>query len=90
MNTQPNLPADEVAPRANGLFPDLSTLRYNQTAKGGGFDVRVESSGIGVQRRVIGFHPEAWAKFVASPQFEESYKLSMARLLLQQAVDRFN
>lgn len=71
------------------LFPDFSQLRYNHKAEGGAFDVLVESCGVGVQRKSITFKPEGWAKCVASPHFEESYRLSMAKLLLELKLDRY-
>ncbi len=82
---------DVEAPGCLGnLFPDFSQLTRNRVAHGSAFDVLVESQGFGVQRKTITFKPEAWDACVHSPQFEECYRLSMAKLLLEMRLDRIN
>lgn len=73
---------------ATDMFPDLSRLELNKKAEGRVFNVLVESSGIGIKRRTIEFKAGAWAEFADSPHFREIYDLSVAKLLLQQAVER--
>jgi hypothetical protein len=51
--------------------------------------VLVESCGVGVQRKQIFFKPEGWAKCAASPNFDECYRLSVAKLLLELKLDRY-
>ena len=87
----PLSPPDAEAPACLGnLFPDFSELTHNRVAHGCAFDVLVESHGIGVQRKTITFKPEAWNACAHSPQFEECYRLSMAKLLLEMRLDRIN
>ena len=89
--TSPNEATEDSALAAGccDLFPDFSQLRYNQRAEGQAFDVLVESYGVSVQRKQIIFKPEGWVKCAASPNFDECYRLSVAKLLLELKLDRY-
>ena len=64
-------------------------MRYNQKLEGQAFDVLVESAGIGAQRKTIIFKPDGWAKCAASPEFEECYRIGIAKLLLELNLNRY-
>ena len=68
------------------MFPDLERLEYNRPAQGKAFRVLVESKGIGVSRRSVEVDREQWDRCVACPCHRDCYDLSLARLLLAQAV----
>lgn len=82
-------PAESRPPCFGNLFPDFALLEYNHKAIGYAFDVLIESNGASVQSKTVTFKPEAWAKCVASPHFDECYRLSVARLLLETKLDRY-
>ena len=89
-NSPPNSPDAAGRPTCYGnLFPDFSRLSYNRNAEGHAFDVLVESCGVSVQRKTVTFKPDAWAPCVASPHFDECYRLSVAKLLLDLKLDRY-
>lgn len=88
-NSLPNSSEAETPACLGNLFPDFSQLAYNRKAEGCAFDVLIESRGIGVQRKAITFKPEAWAACAGSPHFDECYRLSMAKLLLELKVERY-
>jgi hypothetical protein len=71
------------------LSPDFSKLDYNHKAAGRAFDVLIESAGASVQRKTVTFKPEAWTKCAASPRFDECYRLSIAKLLLELKLDHY-
>lgn len=69
-----------------GMFPDLLNLVPNCVNRGRVFSVFVESHGVGTARPQMNVDNEAWARCFESPRFERCYRLSMAKLLLQQAL----
>ena len=71
------------------MFPDLSRTLFNQWLEGRAFKMLVESSGMGLTGRSISVKLEEWKKCVACPSYRECYDLSMATLLLHQAMQGF-
>jgi len=49
-----------------------------------------ESSGIGVQSRVVTVKPEEWGDFLKCPDYRTCYDLGMARLQLWQSLQNFD
>ncbi len=65
------------------LFPDFSRLVPNRKESGRAFSVLVESRGVGTQGVAVEFDEAAWSKARQHPSFEEDYRLSVARLLVE-------
>lgn len=72
-----------------GLFPELAATRYNQHNRGRVFGVRVEKCGVGIQNKDITVDREAWANCLKCPDFDDCYKLSMAKLAFESGVQTF-
>lgn len=92
MKTKPQKPAEfeSAEPACFGnLFPDFSKLEHNRRAEGQAFDVLIESCGVGVQRKTIVFKANGWAQCASAPGFDECYRLSIAKLLLELKLDRY-
>ncbi len=73
-------------PSRGDLFPDLLRLDYNVENRGRVASIFVESLGIGIQDRRLAFDEKAWEDCMKQPNFRACYDLSMARLVLQEAV----
>lgn len=69
-----------------GMFPDLGTARFNKPQSGKVFAVTVESRGIGIQSEELSVNEEAWGSCAMCVDFDGCYKLSMAKLAFQSAV----
>ena len=89
LNSPPRLPESERPPCFGRLFPDFSQLTYNRTAEGCAFDARVESCGVSVQRKALTFKPQRWGVCASPGVFDECYRLSLAKLLLETKLDRY-
>ena len=72
-----------------GMFPDLSTGRFNTFLKGKVFDVLVKSSGFGVTDRTSSANMQEWAKCIACPEYLHCYHLSLAKLLLHAVTQEY-
>lgn len=68
------------------LFPDLLCLAPNCINRGRVFSIHLVSHGLGQSKRQLDVDHEAWDRCFSSPGFERSYRLSMAKLALQQAL----
>jgi hypothetical protein len=77
------------APQGN-LFPDFSKLAYNETQAGRAFSVLIESCGAGTQKQTVAFDAAAWEAARREPTFDDDYRLSVARLLVQIAVKLYS
>ncbi|ODU25230.1 MAG: hypothetical protein ABS95_00435 [Verrucomicrobia bacterium SCN 57-15] len=71
------------------IFPDLSRTLFNQWLEGRAFKMLVESSGMGISGRTLSVKKEEWKQCVACPSYRECYDLSIATLLLHQAMQDF-
>jgi hypothetical protein len=71
------------------LFPDFSKLKMNCLNKGRVFSVQIDSCGIGIQRRLVILDQEALKKCSQMPEFNLSWKISMAQLALQERTLRY-
>jgi hypothetical protein len=71
------------------MFPNLSKTLFNQWLEGRAFKMLVESSGMGISGRNMSVKMEEWKKCVTCPSYRECYDLSMATLLLHQAMQDF-
>ena len=70
------------------LFPDLDTLVLNQPCKGKAFTIHTRSEGIGVQSVDLDVDRRAWADCQECPSYRSCYDLSLATLMLRQAMAR--
>ena len=68
------------------LFPDLARLEYNKPIEGKAFRVLVTSAGIGVQSHTLEVKADEWRDCVNCEAYHDCYDLSMAKLLLHQAL----
>jgi len=68
------------------MFPDVSSLRFNNSNQSKVATIEIESCGIGVQRRQLLIDKEQWEECVGCKRFDDCYKLSIARLLMQQSL----
>ena len=73
-------------PVQGDLFPDFSQLVPNRWEEGRAFRLLVESRGVGVQGAALEFDAAAWEAARQRPGFDDDYRLSVAKLLLQIAV----
>lgn len=69
------------------LFPDVLSLPEDRPASGKGFTVVLQRAG-GIWRasRSVSADMEQWDECQQCPEFESCYKLSMAKLALESAV----
>ena len=72
-----------------GMFPDLSTGRFNTLLKGKAFNVMVNRSGFGITDRTSAVDLEAWTQCTACPAYPECYQLSLAKLLLHAVTQEY-
>jgi hypothetical protein len=70
------------------IFPDLAITRFNTPNRGKVFGAAIESRGIGIQGEELSVDEEQWKFCVACPEFDGCYKLSVAKLLFQSAVNQ--
>ena len=69
------------------IFPDLGTARFNTPNRGKVFSAAIESRGIGIQGEELSVDEEQWKFCMGCPDFDGCYKLSVAKLLFQSAVN---
>ena len=69
------------------IFPDLATARINTPNRGKVFSAAIESRGIGIQGEELSVDEQQWKVCMACPEFDGCYKLSVAKLLFQSAVN---
>lgn len=72
-----------------GMFPDLSTERFNTVLKGKAFTVLVRRSGCGITDRTAGVDMEQWTQCTACSAYPDCYQLSTAKLLLHAVTQEF-
>jgi hypothetical protein len=70
------------------LFPDLAQLDDSTPAEGKVFAVQQQRSGMYGQQRRIAIDHEAWDACRQCPDFRACYDLSVAHILLAQAIAR--
>ncbi len=70
------------------LFPDLDSLELNRLCEGKAFTIRTRSQGIGVQSMDLDVDRQAWATCQECASYRSCYDLSMATLMLRQAMAR--
>lgn len=68
------------------LFPNFQRLVPNVINRGRVFGVLLQSHGIGFQRKELIRDEAAWNKCLECSDFDRCLQVSMANLLLQQAV----
>ena len=68
------------------MFPDVSKLRIDKPNRSKVATIEIESQGIGIQRRQLSFDEQQWKECVGCKRFDDCYKLSIAKLLMQQAL----
>ena len=68
------------------IFPDLGTARFNTPNRGKVFSAAIESRGIGIQGEELSVDEEQWKACMECPDFDGCYKLSMAKLAFETAV----
>ncbi len=78
MNTHPNC--------YGSMLPDLSRLEYKKQLEAEAFSVLISSPGTGAAGHRVDFKPEAWEKCIACPDYRTCYDLSLARLIISNAV----
>jgi len=72
-----------------GIFPDLSTGRFNTLLKGKAFNVIVNRSGFGITDRTSAVNLEAWTQCTACPEYANCYQLSLAKLHLHAVTQEY-
>ena len=70
------------------MFPDLFKLEFNTPNEGKAFTVLVESR-MGITNRQSSVKLEGWAACTECPEYDRCYGLSMAKLLLHQAIQNY-
>jgi len=68
------------------MFPDVSQLRYNKPNQGKVAVIEIESHGIGIQNRGLSIDQQQWEVCLKCGRFEDCYKLSIAKLMMQQTL----
>ncbi len=69
------------------LFPDVTRIKSNAENRGRVASIFVESIGIGTQSKALTIDEEEWGRCVTHPNFSACYRLSMAKLELQRALE---
>ena len=67
------------------MFPDVSNLRFTKPNPGKVAAIEIESHGIGIQNRSLSIGPQQWEAYLKCERFED-YKLSIAKLMMQQTL----
>jgi hypothetical protein len=70
------------------LFPDLTTLDFNQPCEGKAFTVQTQCQGLGLQAAYVEVDQNAWAACQECASYRSCYDLSAATLMLRQAIAR--
>ena len=70
------------------MFPDMSRLEFNRPCRGKAFTVLVTSMGIGVESRKLEVKEAELDACQACPVYRMCYDLCMAKLSLNNALDR--
>ncbi len=68
------------------MFPDVSSLQVNKPNQAKVATILVESIGIGVQSRNLSIDRRQWETCLTCGRFEDCYKLSIAKLMMQQSL----
>ena len=71
------------------MFPDLSKAVFNRPLEGKVFSIFVERSGMGISDRSLTVKRDEWKQCTTCPSYRECYDLSMATLLLHEAMQGF-
>ena len=69
------------------IFPDLGMARVNMPNQGKAFTAAIESRGIGIQGEELSVDEKQWKECMECPEFDGCYRLSVAKLLFQSAVN---
>ena len=69
-----------------GMFPSVLPLGTNRSVAGKVFSYRVNMPGVAVTSRTMDLDREAWHECVQCAFFEDCYRLSTGRLLLECAL----
>ena len=81
------MPSPTCEPDCYGaLFPDLSNLIYNTPNRAKVATIEIESHGIGIQKRGLSIDRTQWDACLQCEHFEDCYKLSIAKLIMQQTL----
>ena len=72
-----------------GIFPDLSTVRFNTLLQGKAFEVLVKSSGFGVTDRTTSVNLSEWEQCTACSAYPQCFQLSIAKLLLHAVAQEY-
>ena len=68
------------------LFPDVSQLQFNKPNQGKVAKIEIESHGIGIQNRGLSIDRQQWEACLKCDRFDDCYKLSIAKLMMQQTL----
>ena len=68
------------------MFPDVSRLQFNKPNEGKVAMIEIESHGIGTQKRGLSIDRLQWDACLKCEHFEDCYKLSIAKLIMQQTL----
>lgn len=68
------------------MFPDVSKLRFNKPNRGRVATIEIESHGIGIQNRGLSIDQQQWEACLQCERFDDCYKLSLAKLMMQQTL----
>ena len=75
------------APACYGLmFPDVIQLQYNEPNHSKVATIEVQRHGIGIQQRSLSIDQQQWEICLTCGRFEDCYKLSIAKLMMQQTL----
>lgn len=76
-----------LTPDCHGcLFPDVSKLEYNRPNQAKVATINIESHGIGIQKRGLAIDQQRWEECLQCGRFDDCYKLSIAKLMMQQTL----
>ncbi len=79
----------KTKPKCYGtMFPGFSKLEFNTPNEGKAFTVLVESS-MGITNRQSAVKMEGWDACTECPEYDRCYDLSMAKLVLHQAIQNY-
>ena len=79
----------KTKPKCYGtMFPGFSKLEFNTPNEGKAFTVLVGSS-MGITNRQSSVKMEGWDACTECPEYDRCYDLSMAMLLLHQAIQNY-
>jgi len=68
------------------MFPDVSELHFNKPNQSKVASIEIDAHGIGIQRRRLSIDRQEWNECLGCERFDDCYKLSIARLLMQQTL----